>query len=614
MSRSVLSVPWGLDGGVAGRRLRRPSSLAIAILITSSIVSSLFFTATAMGATLTVAPGERIQAAIDEARSGDSVLVEGGVYRERLVVSEGIALQGIELPRIDAGGSGSGVTLQGDGARVQGFFVSGSGPEEMDAGIRVLAEGCTVEDNHVVENRIGILLQDVQGVVVINNSIEKNGIGVYLETSWENEIAYNRIVENGVGIKAMRQNVSESITASDSGGISIKYTPKTDAATLEVSKIGFAGGLKENRIYGNELLKNGENALDDGENLWDDGEAGNHYDDFDGIEEGCRDRDGDGFCDAPRDIPGGSSIDEHPIASEDAVRKYTAAAGDFKLVLYRLTFAPGAEIPLSFAAPENFTGRAVLAAPSPGSGPMTGEAGTGPKTEPIGEAVSSQPLSGRSGTVTFPAPEGEGRYVLRMEDGSGSEVVSLPFSVATPEVKVANASAGTCDRVNVSYSGAPGFEGDWIGLHAVGSGDDSPISREYLDGMSSGTLPFVMPSSAGSYEFRMFEDGGHTRIATSQPIEVSVSAGVRVEASPARVRPGEAITVSFWGAKPASTIGMYEMTRPDKYMIGMQWTSGRSCGTMTFAAPRTPGRYDFRLFEDNVHRKLMGASNVVIVG
>lgn len=58
---------------------------------------------------------------------------------------------------------------------------------------------------------------------------------------------------------------------------------------------------------------------------------------------------------------------------------------------------------------------------------------------------------------------------------------------------------------------------------------------------------------------------------------------------------------------------MYEMTRPDKYMLAMQWTRGRSCGTMTFRAPSTPGRYDFRFFEDNVYRKLMGASNVVIV-
>ena len=624
MPRSVRSVPWGHEGVSAGGRLRRPSRLAIAILISSSIVSTLFLAATGMGATLTVAPGERIQAALDEARSGDAVLVEGGVYRERLVVSEGIALQGSGRPQIDAGGSGSGVTLQGEGARIQGFLVTGSGSEEMDAGVRVLGEGCTVEDNHLSGNRIGILLQSVTGGAIRNNSVEGNGIGILLERSWDNEIAGNRIAENGVGIKAVRQNASESIKASDSGGVSIKYRPKTEAATLEVSKIGFAGGLKENRIYGNELLDNGENALDDGENRWDDGRGGNHFDDFDAIEEGCKDRDRDGLCDAPRKIPGGPSVDERPIASEDAVRKYAASAGDFKLFLYRSTFSPGAEMPLCFAAPENFTGRAVLAAPSPGSGPMTGEAGTGPKTdmetdtetdkEPIGVALSSQPLAGRSGTVTFTAPEGEGSYVLRMEDGSGSEVVSLPFAVATPEVKVANASAGTCDRVNVSYSGAPGFEGDWIGLYPVGAGDDRPISREYLDGTSRGTLPFVIPSSAGSYEFRMFEDDGFTRIAVSQPIEVAVSAGVRVEASPAAARPGEAITVSFWGAKPASAIGMYEMTRPDKYMIGMQWTNGRACGTMTFAAPRTPGRYDFRLFEDNVHRKLMGASNVVVVG
>lgn len=207
-----------------------------------------------------------------------------------------------------------------------------------------------------------------------------------------------------------------------------------------------------------------------------------------------------------------------------------------------------------------------------------------------------------------------------MQDGSGdeeaetSEIVSLSFNVATPALTVDFASASTCDRVNVSYSGAPGFEGDWVGLFAVGSGDESPIDRRYLDGTSNGTLTFVMSSSAGSYEFRLFGEDGRGRLAASGPVEVKASSGVRIRASPSNARPGEAITVSFWGAKPGSAIGMYEMTRPDKYMLAMQWTNGRSCGTMTFRAPSTPGRYDFRFFEDNVHRKLMGASNVVIVG
>lgn len=598
MERSSKAVPVGSgDGRADGRRLRHPRHLLIAVLI----LSSLFMMGSSMGATLTVGPGERIQAAIDEAKDADVVAVEAGVYRENLNLVKGIVLQGTDRPLIDAGGSGSAVTLRSEGIAIMGFEVSGSGSGERDAGIRVLAENCTVMDNLIVENSIGILLQDVQGTVISRNEVERNEIGIFLETSYGNEICSNRIAENGEGIHMARNNVSESITESDAGGVSIKYQPKTEASTLMVSEIGFAGAYQDNVVSGNELLENGQNAYDDGDNLWYDGMTGNHYDDFDAIEEGCRDRNRDGVCDSSREIPGGSSVDKYPVASEDALRRYRSVFGDFELILYQTTFSPGEEIPLSFKAFENFTGRVDLVA---------SESRT---------ILSSQPLSGSSGTVTFTAPLQEGSYAFRMHDGSGDEgdggdeIASLSFAVATPFLTVDVASASTCDRVNVSYSGAPGFEGDWVGLFAVGSGDESPIDRRYLDGTSNGTLTFVMSSSAGSYEFRLFGEDGRGRLAASGPVEVKASSGVRIRASPSNARPGEVITVSFWGAKPGSAIGMYEMTRPDKYMLAMQWTNGRSCGTMTFRAPSTPGRYDFRFFEDNVHRKLMGASNVVIV-
>jgi nitrous oxidase accessory protein len=536
--------------------------------------------------------------------------VESGVYRENLVIGKKILLRGSGRPLIDAGGSGSALILspEGAGSVVIGFEVSGSGPGERDAGIRVLAENCTVADNLVAENNIGILLQDVRGCLVERNEVERNEVGVYLEASYGNKILSNRISENGEGIHIARNNVSQSIKASDSGGVSIKYTPKTEASILEVSEIGFAGAYQDNVVSGNELLNNGQNARDDGDNLWYDGEVGNHYDDFDAIDEGCRDRNRDGVCDSPREIPRGSSVDLHPVASEDAIRRYRSFFGDFELILYQSTFSPGEEIHISFKAAENFNGRADLVASE------------------SSKVISSQPLSGSKGTVAFTAPSEEGHYAFRMHGGSGdegaetaesaesAEIVSLSFNVATPVLTVAVASASTCDRVNVSYSGAPGFEGDWIGLYTVGSGDESPIARRYLDGTNNGTLTFVMPSSAGLCEFRIFGDDGRESLASSGPVEVKPSSGVRVEAYPANVRPGEAITVSFWGALPGSAIGMYEMTRPDKFMLAMQWTNGRSCGTMTFAAPSTPGRYDFRLFENNVYRKLMGASNVVIVG
>lgn len=605
--RFSISVPGRKrDGG--GRPSCSPSRIIIPFLISIS----LFMTAPAHGAALTVGPGESIQAAIDAAAWGETVVVEAGIYREKLVVDKGITLLGIGRPLIDAGGAGSAVTLRSEGADLLGFEISGSGRGEMDAGVRVLAKDCTVRENLVAGNSIGVLLQAVQGAAISNNSVEKNGIGIYLETSWENIISFNLISGNGVGIHLAKNNVSESITASDGGGVSIKYKPKTEASILSVSEIGFAGGRKENRIYGNELLNNSQNGHDDGENLWNDGKTGNHHDDFDSIEEGCRDRNRDGVCDSPRKIPGGYSVDEYPIATEDAVLRYRAISSDFELILYRSTFSPGQEIPLGFCAPDNFEGMAVLVLPA--AGPGEGENETRPAARSAETVISSQILEGANGTVAFTAPDKEGSYAFMMQDGSGAQIVTLSFRVATPELAAQATSAGTCDRVDVNFSGASGFVGDWVGLFSIGAGDDAPISREYLDGESDGALSFAMPPSAGIYDFRLFEDGGLTSITKSSTVEVKPSAGVRITASPASARPGETITVSFWGAKPNSAIGMYEMTSPDKFMLAMQWTNGRSCGTMTFRAPSAPGRYDFRLFEDNVHRKHMGASNVVIVG
>ena len=75
------------------------------------------------------------------------------------------------------------------------------------------------------------------------------------------------------------------------------------------------------------------------------------------------------------------------------------------------------------------------------------------------------------------------------------------------------------------------------------------------------------------------------------------------------------VTVTFWGAPASGTgvLGMYGMTRPDKFHIEKRATGSRSCGSMTFRAPGAPGQYDFRLFHDDVNRPLLAQSNVVTV-
>ncbi len=40
--------------------------------------------------------------------------------------------------------------------------------------------------------------------------------------------------------------------------------------------------------------------------------VGNYYSDYDGPEEGCNDTNDDGFCDMPRNISSGTSVDLYP--------------------------------------------------------------------------------------------------------------------------------------------------------------------------------------------------------------------------------------------------------------------------------------------------------------
>jgi len=99
-------------------------------------------------------------------------------------------------------------------------------------------------------------------------------------------------------------------------------------------------------------------------------------------------------------------------------------------------------------------------------------------------------------------------------------------------------------------------------------------------------------------------------------VEVKAKSGAKVIAEPSHVVPGGTVTVTYWGAPPEGTgvIGMYGMTRPDKFDLGKRAIGSRSCGSMTWQLPYASGQYDFRMFHDDVNRPLIAQSNVVTVG
>ena len=88
----------------------------------------------------------------------------------------------------------------------------------------------------------------------------------------------------------------------------------------------------------------------------------------------------------------------------------------------------------------------------------------------------------------------------------------------------------------------------------------------------------------------------------------------RLEREPRRWQSGRTgNTVTFWGAAPASVVGMYGMTRPDKVRLGKKIYRRAKLRQHGRQLPGAPGQYDFRLFQDDINRPLLAQSNVVTV-
>jgi len=104
-------------------------------------------------------------------------------------------------------------------------------------------------------------------------------------------------------------------------------------------------------------------------------------------------------------------------------------------------------------------------------------------------------------------------------------VVVLP---GNSDRETPSAQSGT---VTATWSGigAP-TPGDWIGLYVPGSGNDAYLAWIYVScsqspaaAAAAGSCPFTIPSalSPGSYELRLYANDSFTRLATSNPFDVT---------------------------------------------------------------------------------------------
>lgn len=170
----------------------------------------------------------KIQDAIDNASSGDTVFVFCGLYVENIHIQTSIHLIGEDNTSviIDGNGYGSVITITADDTMLQGCTIQNAKNEvtcagvdiktaknvlvahtviQNNGGIGLSARGTgnsriTIERNTIRNNSYGVYLQDSPSAVISANNISGNGEGLYLIGSYGSQIINNTIVNRGLGL------------------------------------------------------------------------------------------------------------------------------------------------------------------------------------------------------------------------------------------------------------------------------------------------------------------------------------------------------------------------------------------------------------------------------
>ena len=150
----------------------------------------------------------RIQDAIDNASTGDTVYVYNGTYHENLIINKPIYLMGENKNTtvIDGGGKGDTISVNSENVTLHGFTITnGKTDSRLDlfrAGVRVTSSNCVIQGNIIKDNQLGILGLRVTNLTIFRNQFYGNGV---IFSPYEN---YER---PKIFMKYFIHNISENI-------------------------------------------------------------------------------------------------------------------------------------------------------------------------------------------------------------------------------------------------------------------------------------------------------------------------------------------------------------------------------------------------------------------
>lgn len=216
----------------------------------------------------------------------------------------------------------------------------------------------------------------------------------------------------------------------------------------------------------------------------------------------------------------------------------------------------------------------------------------------------------KSWDVQMPAA---GDYEIRLYAGPGYERVATSQTVTvgsggpppgSAELSVSATEVAAGEALTVSLVDGPGGAGDWLAFADVGAPDAAYLQWTYVGaGNTSFDWTISAPGTAGQYEFRLFENGGYTRLATSEAVTVTIppAPALDMSVSATEVGPLDQVTLSISGAPggAADWVSLASTAMPDTtYLLWSYVGAGNTNFDWTVAMPATPGDYEFRFYRD----------------
>lgn len=216
-------------------------------------------------------------------------------------------------------------------------------------------------------------------------------------------------------------------------------------------------------------------------------------------------------------------------------------------------------------------------------------------------------------------PSGQVSVVNPSPGGGTSAALTVPID-PPPSLTPSALAAPPGSRLTVTLANGFGGAGDWLAFAATGSANSSYLTFTYVGaGVTDRTWSVTVPSTAGTYEFRLFLNHGYTRAATSATITVDAAAQPTsppvLTVNATTVAPGASVTATLtdgmgggqdWLALAATSAAN------TSYVTFTYVGAGVTTRTWTVKMPSTPGTYEFRLFLNNTYTRAATSPSVTV--